>query len=105
LNVHGVNGVRQTKIHTAQPLMFQPRALEVEMATENLKRQKSPDIDQIPAELIKVEDTKIRYRSSNVLILFGIRRNCLTCVRSPSFYLSIRRVMKQILLITEKYNF
>jgi len=28
-------------------------AFEVEMATEKLKRQKSPGFDQIPAELIK----------------------------------------------------
>jgi len=72
LNVHGVNDVRQTEIHTAQPLMFQPIALDVDMATEKLKRQKSPGIDQIPAELIKVEDTKICYRSVNILILFGM---------------------------------
>ena len=85
--------------------MYQPRALEVEMATEKLKREKSPGIDQIPVEMIKVEDTKIRYRSINVLILFGIRRNYLTSVRSPSFYLSIRKMIKQILVITEKYHF
>jgi len=46
--------------------MFQLRASEVEMATEKLKRQKSPGIDQIPAELIKVEGTKMRYKSNNV---------------------------------------
>jgi hypothetical protein len=84
--------------------MFQPRGLEVEMATEKLKRQKSPGIDHIPAELIKVEGTKIRYKTINVLIVFGIRRNCLTSVRSTPFYLSIR-VIKQILVITEKYYF
>jgi len=105
LNVHGVNDFRQTEIHTAQPVVFQPTALEFEMATEKLKRQKSPGIDQIPAELIKVEDTKICYRSINLLILFGIKRNCLTSVRSPSFYLSIRRVIKQVFVITEKYHF
>ena len=48
LNVHGVNDVRQTEIHTAEQLMP-----EVEMTTEKLKRHKSPGIYQIPAELIK----------------------------------------------------
>jgi hypothetical protein len=52
--------------------MFQCRALEVEMASEKLKRQKSPSADQVPAELIKVEDMKIHYRSINVLILLGM---------------------------------
>jgi hypothetical protein len=31
----------------------EPRAFEVELAIEELKSHKSPDIDQIPAELIK----------------------------------------------------
>ena len=52
--------------------MFQPRALEVEMATGKLKRQKSRGVDEIPAELIEVKDTKIRYRFINVLSLFGM---------------------------------
>jgi hypothetical protein len=53
LNVHGVNDVRQTEIHTAEPLVPEPSDSEVEMAIEKLKRHKLPDIDQIPAELIK----------------------------------------------------
>jgi hypothetical protein len=32
LNVHGVNRVRQTEIHTAEPLVPEPSASEVEMA-------------------------------------------------------------------------
>jgi hypothetical protein len=55
LNVHGVNGIRQTKIHTTEPLMPEPSASEVEMATEKLKWHKSPDIYHITAELIKQE--------------------------------------------------
>ena len=51
--VHGVNDVRQTEIHTAEPLVPEPSAFEVEMAIEKLKRHKSPGIDQIPAEYIK----------------------------------------------------
>jgi hypothetical protein len=53
LNIHGVNDVRQTEVHTAEPLVSEPSAFEVEMATEKLKRHKSPGIDQIPTELIK----------------------------------------------------
>jgi hypothetical protein len=51
-NVHGVNGVRQTEIH-AEPQAPELSAFEVEMAIEKLKIHKSPDIDQIQAELIK----------------------------------------------------
>jgi hypothetical protein len=53
LNTHGVNDVRQTEIHTAEPLVPKPTAFEVEMAIEELKRHKSSSIDQIPAEMIK----------------------------------------------------
>jgi len=53
LNVHGVSDVRQAEIHTAEPLVLKPSALEVELAIEKLKSHKSPGIDQIPAELIK----------------------------------------------------
>jgi len=51
-NVHGVSDVRQKEIHTEEPLVPEPSVFEVEMATENLKRHKSPGINQIPAELI-----------------------------------------------------
>ena len=35
-NVHGVNDIRQTEIHTAEPLVLEPSALEFEMAIEKL---------------------------------------------------------------------
>jgi hypothetical protein len=42
----------QTERHTAEPLVPEPSASEIEMATGKLKRYKSPGVDQIPAELI-----------------------------------------------------
>jgi hypothetical protein len=36
-NIHGVNDISQTEIHTAEPLVPKPSAFEVEMATEKLK--------------------------------------------------------------------
>jgi hypothetical protein len=53
LNVHGVSDVRKAEIHTAEPLVPEPSALEVDLAIEKLKSHKSPGIDQIPAELIQ----------------------------------------------------
>jgi len=38
LNVHGINNVRQTDIHTAEPLVPEPSAFEFEMAIEKLKK-------------------------------------------------------------------
>ena len=53
LNVQGVNDVRQTEIQTVEPLVPEPRAFEVEMATEKLKSHKPPSIDHNSAEVIK----------------------------------------------------
>ena len=68
MNVHGVNDVRQTEIHTTEHLVPQPSAFEVEMAIEELKSHKSPGIDQIPAELIKTGGRKIPYEIYKLII-------------------------------------
>ena len=57
--MHGDNYVRQTEIRTGEPLVPQPSASEVEIATEKLKRHRSISTDQIPAELIKAVGRKI----------------------------------------------
>ena len=51
--MHGVNHVRRTEIRTAEPLVPEPSASDVEMAVEKLKRHKSPGTDLILTELIK----------------------------------------------------
>jgi hypothetical protein len=53
LNVHGVNNVRQTEIHTEESLVPERSPFEIKLAIEKLKSHKSPGIDQIPTELIK----------------------------------------------------
>jgi len=53
LNVHGFNDVRDAELHTAETLVPEPCAFEVELAIAKLKSYRSPHIDQIPAELIK----------------------------------------------------
>ena len=52
LNAHGVNVGRQTEIDTAEPLLPEPSAFVVELASEKLKSHKTPGTGQIPAELI-----------------------------------------------------
>jgi len=53
LNVHGVNDVRHTEIYTAEPIVPEPSAFQVELAIEKLKSHKPPGTDEILAELIK----------------------------------------------------
>ena len=82
LNVHGINDVRQTEICTAEPLVPEPSTFEAEMTVEKIKK-KSPGTVQIPAELIiKHGVVQFALRSINLLILFGIKRNCLRIGRS-----------------------
>jgi hypothetical protein len=74
--VHGVNDLRQTEIHTAEPVVRELSPFEIEVAIEKVKRHKSQGIDQIPVELIKADNLL------NLLILFEIRKNCLRSERS-----------------------
>jgi hypothetical protein len=50
LNVHNVSDVRQTEVHTAEPLLPGSSRLEVEIALAKLEKYKSPGSDQISAD-------------------------------------------------------
>jgi hypothetical protein len=49
----GFKDVGQAEIHTAEPLVPEPSAFEVELAIGKLKSHTPPGIDEITAELIK----------------------------------------------------
>jgi hypothetical protein len=68
LNVHRVNKVRQIEVHTAEPLVPEPSAFEVEMAIEKLKKHKSPCINLIPAQLVKAGSRIIRPEIHKLII-------------------------------------
>jgi hypothetical protein len=73
--------------------VLEPNAFEVEMTTENFKRHKLTGFNQIPVELIKAEGSRICFEIHK-LILFGIKRNCLSSGRSQSFLPFKRGVIK-----------
>jgi hypothetical protein len=60
LNIQVAGGVRQTKMHTAEPFAPEPSASEVEVGNGKLKSYKSPGVDQIPAELIQAGGETLR---------------------------------------------
>jgi hypothetical protein len=68
LNEHRVNDVRQTYMQTAESLVPEPSASEVEVAIEKPKSYKSPGIDQIPAGLTKAGSRKIRSEIHKLVI-------------------------------------
>jgi hypothetical protein len=45
LNINGVTDVMQTELHTAEPIVPEPSAFDVELAIEKLNSHKSPGID------------------------------------------------------------
>jgi hypothetical protein len=104
LRVCEVNDVRQTEIHTAEQLVPEPNASEVAMVIEKLKRHESPLLIKSQKNLLNqgVEQFALRY--VNLSIQFGIRRNCLWSGRSRSYYLSIKRVIKRIVLSADAYH-
>jgi len=104
LNVHGFNDVRHTETHTAEPLMSEPSAFQIELATEKLKSHRSTGTAKIPARL-KQGVEKFALSTINLLILIGIWRKCLMSGRSRSLYLPVRSAIKQIVVIIEAYHF
>jgi hypothetical protein len=55
LNVHRSSDVRQREIHTAEPLVPDPRPFSFQIAIAKSKSFKSPSSDKISSELIKQE--------------------------------------------------
>ena len=82
--MHGVKDVGQAEIHTAEPLVPEPSASEIELATDKIKSHKSPGVDQIPAELIKARGRTICLEIRILIISIGRRRNCLKSGRCRS---------------------
>jgi len=74
LNVHDVNRVRQTEIHTVQPSVPETN-FEVETDVASLKRYKLPVTVKFQREWSKQEVVRCVLRSSCLLILFGMRKN------------------------------
>jgi len=101
----GFYDVRQTEIHTAEALVLELHAFVVEMAIEKLKRHKSPGIYQIPVGQIKAGSRAIPSGIHKLINSMWNKDNCLRSGRSLSLYAFIRRVIKQIVIITEAYLF
>jgi hypothetical protein len=101
LNVHNVSDVRQIEVHMVEPLVPGPSRLEVEIAIAKLKKCKSPSSDQIPEKLIQAGGEIHNYclRSTNSLILIGIRNNCLISGKCYYCTNSTKRVTKLTVII------
>jgi hypothetical protein len=68
-------------MHTAEPLALEPISFKVETASEELKICKLPGTDKIPVELIQAGIIHYVLGFTDLLILFGIRKNTATAVK------------------------
>jgi hypothetical protein len=59
-NVHRVSNMKLIEIHRAEQRTPDPSPFEARIPIANLKRNKSPGSDQVPAELIQVGSEKLR---------------------------------------------
>jgi len=104
-NVHGVKGVGQPEIHTAEPLVPEPSATEVGLAIDKTKSHKSQGIDQIPAELIKAGSRTI-FLGIHKLITSIWKKEKLPEEWKESIIIRIhKKGDKQIVIIIEAYPF
>jgi hypothetical protein len=118
LNVQVFTDIRQRKIYTGELLVSELSALEVQMAIEKLRKHKSPGIDQIAPELIKVGGRKIcfnihkltnsiwneeelpkEWKESIILPIYkkGDKKDCIN-YREISHISTIHRILPNILL-------
>jgi hypothetical protein len=82
---HGVNDVRQTGSFVPDLISF----FLGSVATEKLKGYKSSGTGQILAELIKAGGKHRIRRSTNLLTLFGVKKNYQSSRRNLLLYLFI----------------
>jgi len=82
LNVYGVNDVRQTEIHTAEPLVPEPSASELELTIKKLKVTYHQVLIKYQQNCLKHGVKQFAMRLINLLFQFRIRRNCLRSGRS-----------------------
>jgi len=104
-NVNGVNDVRQIEILTAGLLVPEPSAIQFEMVIKTLKDTNHKVSIKSQLNLLRQGVEQSGLRSMKLLILFGIRRNCLRSGRSRSLYLFIRRAIKQTVVIIGHITF
>jgi hypothetical protein len=103
-NIHGVNYVRRTEIHPAEPIVPEPSAFEAQMA-EKMKRHKSPGIDQSPTELIKARGRTIRSETHKCISCIGNKEELPEEWKESIIVLIYKKGIKQIVAIIEAFHF
>lgn len=101
----GFHEVRQTVIHTTEPLVLVSVVCELDMATEEQIYTTHNVRIELQQNSLMVEVGQFVLNYKRVLILTVITRNCLINGRSKLLNLFITRVMKQTVLIVRTCPF
>jgi hypothetical protein len=101
LNLHGVSDVRQTEMHTSEPLVPKPSSFNVQITIENLKTYilVSPHIDQVLSELIQVGGDTSCSEIHRLINSIWNKEELPQQQKYLLFYLFIKRVIKTLVII------
>jgi len=105
LNIHGVNDIRQTELHPAEPLVPKLSAFELESAMEKLESNRSPGIDQIPIEFIKAGDRTIHSEIHKHIISIWNKEKLLEEWKESIIVPIYKKDEKQIVVVIGAYHF
>ncbi|PNF42182.1 hypothetical protein B7P43_G07312, partial [Cryptotermes secundus] len=105
LNVHRVSAIRQTEIHTAEPLVPDPSPFEVESAIAKLKRYKWPGSDQIREKLSQAGGETLESESHKFIDSFLNREEFVRSGEGVLLHQFTRRVTKLTLVIIRGYHY
>jgi hypothetical protein len=105
LNAHGFSYIKQTKVHTAEPLVPEPGSLDVDITIEKLKRINHQILNKFRQNCSNQEVIYHVLKSTDLLILFGIRKNCHSSGRNLLLFLYIKRGMKLTVVMIQEYRY
>jgi hypothetical protein len=89
-------------MHTAEPFVPEPSASEAEAAIGKVKRYKSPDVDQIAAELIEVGSETLRSEIHKFIKLIWNKEELPHLWKELTVAAIHKRVIKLIAIIIEQ---
>ena len=96
--------IRQTEIHRGEADMSAAIVFEVQMACENLKRDKSPCIHPTPSELFQAGSRRVRSEIHLFLNSISNENEFPDSGRSQLFCLFVRMFLKQIVVTARAYR-
>jgi hypothetical protein len=102
--VHNASDVRQIQVHKAEPFVLGPSPLEVEIVIEKSKSINRYVAIKFRQKWVKHEVKYYCLGSTNTLILFGTRNNCVISQRSLLLYQFTKRVAKLTVIIIVGYH-